>query len=347
MDYSKQRLMVTDIKQINNNVRCYRFAPADKNCHLEGFKAGQYINLFYNINGATASRPYSIASSPKEAENGYYDLYIHGGGEFTSKWLFQNVAVGDVLEASKPIGEFCVDSSSSGNIIGISGGMSVTPLRSMARAVADGTIKVKLSLFCGWDKQEDVLFFEEFSKLSKSCENFNAMFAVANESVNGMEHGYVTRDIICSNADINDAEFYLCGPKEMYKFLEEELYPLNIPLLKYHTELPGEVKQGPVIAKNRNSDLMFTLRAEICGEVHEVIMRAEETILIAMERAGLAPESRCRSGSCGYCKAMLLEGTVFVDPTRETRSTVEISRGLIHTCCTYPLSDITIKISWL
>lgn len=344
MDFSRQRLKVASIKQINNDVRCYRFVSADENIQLEGFKAGQYISLFYRIGETTTTRPYSIASSPREAEDGYYDLYIHGGGEFTSKWLFENVAEGDVLEASKPIGEFCIDSSSSGNIIGISGGMSVTPLRSMARAVADGTVNAKLSLFCGWDRQEDVLFFEEFSQLGKSCENLTAVFAVADERVKGMEHGYVTRDLICSCADITNAEYFLCGPKEMYRFLETELYPLNVPLVRYHTELPGEVKQSQNASRDA-SDKVFTLTADICGEVHKVEMRADETILIAMERAGLAPEARCRSGLCKYCVAVLLEGMVFVDPSREKRSTMEIARGLIHTCCTYPLSDVSLKIN--
>ena len=68
MDFSRQQLKVSDIWQINQDVRCYRFVSAHKSVGLEGFKAGQFISLFYEIDGATASRPYSIASSPKEAE---------------------------------------------------------------------------------------------------------------------------------------------------------------------------------------------------------------------------------------------------------------------------------------
>ena len=344
MDYSKQRLKVVEILQINRDVRCYRFAPADEGSRLEGFKAGQFINLFFEIDGSTASRPYSIASSPKEAEAGYYDLYIHGGGEFTAKWLFEHVAVGDVFEASKPIGDFCIDSASTGPIIGISGGMSVTPLRSMARAVADGSVQARLSLFCGWDRPEEVLFYEEFLQLSRDCDRINAVFAVADVPVEGMEHGYITRDIICNNADMRDAEFFLCGPKVMYDFLERELAPLNIPPEKYHIEVPGEVKQRPASGKDGLRDKFFNLTLAIGEKVHRIKISSEETILVGMERAGIKPESRCRSGSCGYCRAILQDGTVVADPDRETRDTTEIVQGIIRTCCTFALSDLSLKI---
>ena len=345
MDYSRQRLKVAEIRPINQDVRCYRFVPADEGARLEDFKAGQFISLFYEIDGATASRPYSIASSPKEAEAGYYDLYIHGGGSFTSKWLFEHVVVGDVLEASKPIGDFYIDSTSRGSIIGISGGLSVTPLRSMARAVADGSVQVKLSLFCSWDRPENVLFFEEFSQLRQSCANFNAVFSVADMPAAGMEQGYITRELICGNADTKDAEYFLCGPREMYAFLERELAPLNIPSVQYHVELPGEIKQRPGKIKEGSGGQVFTLTVEIKGQIHEIKISSEETILVAMERAGIKPESRCRSGNCGYCRAILQGGTVFTDPARETREATEVARGLIHTCSTYALSDLFLRIN--
>lgn len=85
MQTDRQQLRVIQIEQINAWVRRYRLAPADSHS-LAPFLAGQYLNLFYEIDGATTCRPYSIASSPGEAQQGYYDLYIHGGGSFTSPW---------------------------------------------------------------------------------------------------------------------------------------------------------------------------------------------------------------------------------------------------------------------
>lgn len=344
MEFSRQPLKVSDIWQINQDVRCYRFVPEDDGTQLETFKAGQFISLFFEIDGVTTSRPYSIASTPKEAEAGYYDLYIYGGGEFTSKWLFENVEVGHVFEASMPVGDFCIDSQTKGPIIGISGGMSVTPLRSMARAVTDGSIKANFSIFCGWDKLDEVLFFEEFTKLSQECERINVVFALAQMQVEGMEHGYINREVICDNAKIKDAEYFVCGPKEMYDFLEKDLAPLEIPPDKYHKEVPGEIIQTPNSVNNDCEKRVFVLSIELRGKFHKVRISSDETILVAMERAGIKPESRCRSGSCGYCRAILQHGEVFIEPSRETREPAEIMQGQIRTCCTYALSDLSLKI---
>ena len=108
MDTSKQLLRVAQITQIDPFVRLYRLKPARQGTCLASFFPGQYLSLFYTIAGSTASRPYSIASSPKEAAGpqGYYELLIHGGGSFTSAWLFKNVEEGDTVEASQPLGDF-------------------------------------------------------------------------------------------------------------------------------------------------------------------------------------------------------------------------------------------------
>ena len=344
MDYSKQRIKVCSITQVNKDVRCYRFVSAEEGIELQGFSAGQYINIFYKIGDTTTSRPYSIASSPREAvEEGFYELYIRGGG-FTSVWLFKNADVGAVFEASMPMGEFCIDSTSEGSIIAISGGMSITPLRSMARAVAQGSVNARLCLFCGFNRVEELLFYDELMELAASCESLDVVFAVANERVEGMVYGHITRELLCNKADTTNAEYFVCGSDEMYKFLESELYPLHIPSAKYHTELPGEVWQGA--ASQLTDDIrVFTLTVDIRGEIHKAAMRSDETILLALERSGLEPESRCRSGRCKFCVAVLLEGMVYVDPSRERRSTMEIARGLINTCCTFPLSDVSLKVN--
>lgn len=181
--------------------------------------------------------------------------------------------------------------------------------------------------------------------MSESCKNFNAVFAVADMPAAGMEQGYITREIIRGNADTGAAEYFLCGPKEMYAFLERELAPLEIPPEQYHVELPGEVKQRPDSVKDGSGEQVFDLAVEIEGKTHKIKVSSEETILVAMERAGIKPESRCRSGNCGYCRAVLQDGAVFTDPARETREAADIVRGLIHTCCTYALSDLSLKIN--
>ena len=58
---------------------------------------------------------------------------------------------------------------------------------------------------------------------------------------------------------------------------------------------------------------------------------AEESVLVALERAGVSPRAYCRSGSCGYCRSRLLSGEVWTDPDRAPAPT----DGVFHPCCSF------------
>lgn len=178
MDHTKQLLRISDIAAAAPDVLRYRFTAAEGK--LAPFLPGQYICLYYEIDGTTTGRPYSIASSPREAEEGgYYDLFIHVGGSFTSRWLGQHGTVGTTIRASHPLGEFCITPETPRKIVGISGGMSVTPLRSMVRSIVDSDTDREISLFCGWDDPAAMLFREEFTALARECDRVRVRFALA------------------------------------------------------------------------------------------------------------------------------------------------------------------------
>ena len=69
-----------------------------------------------------------------------------------------------------------------------------------------------------------------------------------------------------------------------------------------------------------------------------------ENTIVALERAGIKNNSRCRSGACGFCRTELREGDVFVAPEGDGRRRADKQFGYIHACSTWPLSDCTIRI---
>jgi ferredoxin-nitrite reductase len=60
------------------------------------------------------------------------------------------------------------------------------------------------------------------------------------------------------------------------------------------------------------------------------------------EKAGLALESSCRSGSCGTCKRKLIEGAVSYDGTPSALTAVEVAAGYILTCSARPVGRVVI-----
>ncbi|MBH0039692.1 MULTISPECIES: class I ribonucleotide reductase maintenance protein YfaE [unclassified Pseudoalteromonas] len=65
------------------------------------------------------------------------------------------------------------------------------------------------------------------------------------------------------------------------------------------------------------------------------------SILRSLERENIDIEFHCRDGYCGACRCKLLKGDIcyFIEPLAHVRS------GEILTCCSKPLSDITVDIS--
>ena len=336
MNHTKQTLRVTEIETVAPCVNRYRFVAAEG--VLAPFLPGQYLCLYYEIEGATACRPYSIASSPKEAaEGGYYELFIHVGGSFTSHWLGEHIKVGDTIAASHPLGEYCITPDTPRKIVGISGGMSVTPLRAMAHSIVDEWTDREMTLFCGWDTAADMLYHEEFTELARQCSRIHVHFAVVQDPLPGDKHGYFTAEDILRCTDAAEAAYFLCGPQAMYQSLHSGLIAGGVAPERYHQEVPGELHCPPYPTAAGES---FPLTVQVGGHTAVVNAETNETVLVALERAGFAPRAYCRSGSCGFCQAKLLQGTVWTDPQRAAAPT----EGMFHPCCSFPRSALTIVL---
>ena len=72
--------------------------------------------------------------------------------------------------------------------------------------------------------------------------------------------------------------------------------------------------------------------------------RANESLLIALERAGIVAPSLCRSGVCSACRSQVLAGQTFTPAELDHRRAADREFGYVNTCIAYPLSDLTIKV---
>ena len=72
---------------------------------------------------------------------------------------------------------------------------------------------------------------------------------------------------------------------------------------------------------------------------------ATEPLSSAMERVGVKIHTNCRSGACGACRVKVLEGTYYVSPHNDGRRKADKDFNYVHSCSTYPTSDMKIKIN--
>ena len=92
------------------------------------------------------------------------------------------------------------------------------------------------------------------------------------------------------------------------------------------------------------SPSQVTLTVRMRDEVYTLAARTNETLLTAMERAGLNAPNKCRAGGCGFCHSKWISGSYKVAEGRDGRREADRKFGFIHPCVTYPLSDMEIDV---
>ena len=348
-----QFLIIDSIKEETKSTKTFKLVPdhESETKELSYFRPGQYLSLKVDVNGVRITRPYSIASSPTDAAKGFYEITIKKEENgFLTNYLWDNWKVGTKIESSGPEGFFFFERLRDvKNIIGIAGGSGITPFRSIAKAIIEGKIEASLTILYGSSEDDDIIFYDEFKEMEKNNPTKIKIVHILScevVSIEGCEKGFITKEIIEKYCDVNSSTFFICGPQVMYDFVENELNKFNLPVKRIRREAFGEIKD---ILKHSDfpkevAEKTFKLKIHIGGLSKEIPAMATESVLVALERANLAPPSKCRSGECGFCRSLLISGDVYVNPISDWRRSADKKFNYFHPCASYPLSDIEMKI---
>ena len=313
------------------------------------FRAGQYVSVELDIDGARLWKPYSICSGPAEALRGSYTLTVRRSkGGYASEYILDHWEVGSEVTISGPQGEFYYQRlRDAKHIVAMAGGSGITPFHAMACAVADGIEDFDLTILYGNRTCASVLLREELDAVAaRSNGRVKVVHVLSDEEAEGCEHGFITAELIRKYAGEGDFSLFLCGPKAMYDFADTQIAALGLPRRRARKELYGEYGDParsadyPAEAAGKSYQLTVCIR----GEKQTVPCRAEQTLLSAMEQAGIKAPSRCRSGECGWCHSRLVTGDVFIPAEADGRREADKKFGWIHPCCTYPLSDVELDV---
>ena len=131
----------------------------------------------------------------------------------------------------------------------------------------------------------------------------------------------------------------------MYAFAEKELAKLGLEHKYIRRELLAAPSSPAGLAGYPgDASKEYSLTVKRFGKTDVVPMKASETVLVAIERAGIEAPSHCRGGECGWCRARMDSGKVFIPEELDARRKADVATGHIHPCCSYPLSDLVIEI---
>jgi ferredoxin-NADP reductase len=346
----KQFVKIAKVEEFSADVKRYTFVPdTDKGTtSLAYFSAGQYLSVSLEIGKAVLTRPYSLSSCPADALDGFYQLTIKRVKDgLATNYILDNWKEGDSVEVSAPLGNFKYEPlRDAKTVVGLAGGSGITPFLSFARAIANGEEDMRLTLLYGSRTRDDVLFKDEFDQIAQSCDKVKVVYVLSADSAENCESGFLTADLITKYAPKDEPySVFMCGPQAMYDFADGEIAKLGLKNKYVRHELFGEYHNP-----ERNSDYVApqkdtcTITVKIRDTKTTVGASVNDTILVSLEKNGIAVPAHCRSGECGWCHSKLVSGEVYVPASVDGRRMADFDYGYIHPCCTFPLGDVEIVV---
>ena len=343
----EQVFVIQNIIDRGKGVKSYKLKKKD-GTEAAFFRAGQYVVIRQKIDGKLIARPVSISSGPLDTLDGKLELtvkMVENG--FLSKYIIENWKVGDEVRTSGPQGlfyyEFFRDER---HVIACSGGSGITPILSMARAIASGDEDFRLTILYGSRTKNDILFAQEFEEVMKQTDKVKLINVLSEEKADDCEYGFISAELIRKYAGDEKFSLFASGPQGMYEFLDKEAEKLELDLKHYRKEIFGSIKEPwtlpgyPAEAK----DKVFSLKVKMCNMEYDIPCNANENMLVALERAGIAGPNRCRGGVCGWCRSKLVSGDVFIPELTDGRRGADKKYGYIHPCASFALSDAVIEV---
>ena len=339
-----------------------------ENAELPPFEAGQYVNLFVDISSATTSRPFAISSAPQQLD--HYDLTVKRLPDgLVSNYLLDEIVVGDTLESTGPMGSFHFNPLWQGDdLVFLAGGSGIAPAMSMIRDMIARNTRRRFHLIYGSQREDDIIFAEELDRLLAEVSHDPiedeghpqkqepeperkwelTVTHVVSDPVGKYQgrQGFIDAALIDEVVpDAHNCTFFICGPPAMYDFCLPEVLKLGVPRRRIRLEANG----APVEPASRtdwtpgiDADDKFTLTLP---DGRRIKASATTPLLDTLElnNSGFTLAA-CRSGECSLCRLKVVAGTVYEPEEAKVRRT-DRDQGYIHSCVSYPTSDLTLDYS--
>lgn len=276
----QHRLKVVSALPQTDGIRHLVLAPSEGS--LPSWTAGAHVRVVLPDGG---ERPYSLISVP-DVDPALWSLGVlleeksSGGSRY-----MHGLSEGDELMVAGPANTFALHDGPAPAIL-FAGGIGITPIASMAAALkARGT---PFTLHYAGRSPETLAFVE-------------AVRQICGGDLVLHYDGDASRLDIGAALDAADrsAHIYACGPAGMIAAVGEAAGARGFPLDRIHYELfAAEAPQS--------DDAGFEVEIASSGQV--VNVSPDQSIVEAMEAAGLDPLYDCKRGDCGICQVGVLAG---------------------------------------
>ena len=243
----KDKIEGTDVTSFKFSKQNDQGGAEDKKTPLS-HTAGQFA--FFDIGGVYDDpkgpiRHFTISSSPTEN----FIMFSTRVRDSPYKRRLSTLEEGSRVKVRGPEGQFVLHEDYSKPAVFLSGGIGVTPFRSMIKYATDKQLPLKITMFDSNRDRDNILFKKEFDEWANINKNLKIIYTISEDqdrheqqqqsssTANDWkgEYGRIDKALILKYLDtnmLNNSIFYICGPPSMLKAMQA--------LLQTDLEIPKE-----------------------------------------------------------------------------------------------------------
>jgi dimethylamine monooxygenase subunit B len=277
---------VTAIIKVADNVKRFRLERIDGE-PMPVFSGGAHVVVAMKDGSILRRNPYSLMSSPNDRsafEISVLRVEVSRGG---SHFLHDHVKVGDTLTVTQPVNLFTIDQRGKKHIL-FAGGIGITPFIAMMDQMAEEGHAFELHYAIR--TRAHGAYWQELearygaSRIKVYCD---------------AEKLFIPTDTIVSNQPLG-THLYVCGPKGMIEGVLGSARKNGWPNQNLH----AEEFLAPPSGKPFEINLAKSKKTITVGE--------HQSMLEAIEAAGVDAPYMCRGGACGMCETVVVtcQGTI-------------------------------------
>lgn len=273
------KLTIAQKLAVTKRISAFTLVPASGTV-LPPHTPGAHID----VSTAAGARSYSLIDWPGDTPGAYtIAVQREDAGDGGSKAMHA-LSEGDTITAAEPKNDFELRTEDKPAAL-LAGGIGVTPLISMATALR---AQSRPFVFHYSGRSADAMAW-----LDRLRDTFGADFHAHFDDTAPL-------DLAALMAGLAGHALYICGPKGMIEAARSAAEAAGIAPADIHVELFTSAAPAA-------SDSAFEVEIASSGQV--ITVEAGQTIIEALEAAGLDPLYDCQRGDCGICQTEVIAGT--------------------------------------
>lgn len=260
------------------------------NRHWNGARPGQHVNLGVEIDGVRYTRSYSPSELRTDGLIAITVKSVDAGR--VSRYLSERARPGDVFELGQAFGEFHVPASG-GPLLMLAAGSGITPLIAMLRDLAARGMPMPVDLVYWVRTREELCFADELRAMAARHPGFHFRAVLTGQAASAADEH---EGRLCEQhvrdwfADVQTRHVLACGPGG---FVETA----RALMARHAASFQAEAFSPPPASVEESGEVDVHLRRS----GRRLRIPRGQTLLVALEDAGLKPASGCRMGICNTC----------------------------------------------